>query len=134
MSGTVGDWIEQGAAVAAGALGFEFVDGFTRLRGRERPDPYAADGVVIDWADPEQLIVWGFLASTSSSDVGGEVRTEQLSERVLTLGDPDADVRAGDRFVIDGATWSVDGVPSRDRNPWTGARPSLVVRLKRAVG
>lgn len=66
------------------------------------------------WDAPVSVSAFGFLASRS----------------VLIMA-PSADVRAGDRVVVSGETFAVDGEPELARSP--SAAKALIVRLAEFV-
>jgi len=111
-----------------------YLDTFTRQRARRVPDPYNPDSEVYDWADPVEVSVDGYFEAGSSSEQSDPVRNQVLSFSTLVIEDPDADVRRGDRIVQGEKTWTVQGFPTAPRNPFTGWRPGLFVRLKEGTG
>ena len=117
--------------VDAGFSG-DYLDGFTVLRAREVVDPYDPESVLgEDWTNPETFTVEGYLDSRGSSVDAGEVREQLSVRRTLVLFDPAVDIRVGDRVQdVAGTLFTVANVPERDRNPFTGWQPTLVVELE----
>ena len=110
---------------------------YTRLRAARKPDPYNPKHTVEDWNNPERLTINGFLASSASQRSPDGSREETSSSAVLTIPDPNADIRIGDRIEntpYDGRRWEVTGIPSNDVNPWTGWQPTLEVQLQEWKG
>lgn len=71
---------------------------------------------------------------SSTSMIGDATRTGALESRSLFCPG-DADVEFGDRIIDEhGVEYSIDGVPDRVRNPFTGWAPPMEVPLKRGVG
>lgn len=104
---------------------------FVRLRAPLVPDDYDPQAVVPDWsAEPARLTVRGFFGTGDSTIIPNEVRAQVQLEKTIVFPDPDTDVRAGDRLEQPGHAnpWNVLGVPDDQQNPWTGWRPTLVVR------
>ena len=117
-------------------LNMPFVDVFTVARPATRPDPYNPDTTITDWTQATVWTVEGFLASASSTETGGDPGQQRLdTEKILTIPDPEADIMRGDRVTApDGTTYEVQGVPSTDRNPFTGWHPTTVARLLHLQG
>ena len=106
-----------------------------RLRAGRKADPYNPDGGIDDWGSAVTLEFTGFIASSSSTVLVDGAREEVSSTAVLTCGDPDIDVRVGDRIEdASGRVWSVEGIPSRDKSPFTGWSPTLEASLKEVIG
>lgn len=107
----------------------------TRLRAGRKPDPYNPRSTVEDWASPDELELDGFIASSSSTEQADAARESVISTAVLTVANPEADVRRGDRVRgQDGREWLVVGIPSRDGSPFTGWRPTLEADLEEVLG
>lgn len=111
------------------------VEPFTRQRAVQIPDRYNPDATVDDWTDPSEILLRGSWDSTGSSVGSDPVREQTTTSKRLVIFDPDADVRNGDRIVdAAGHVYTVTGRPSRDQNPFTGWRPTLVVDLEEGTG
>lgn len=107
----------------------------TRVRAGRKPDPYNPSADLEDWGDPDELELEGFIASSSSTEQTDAARESAISTAVLTIANPEADVRRGDRVRgPDGREWEVVGIPSRDGSPFTGWRPTLEVDLEEVLG
>lgn len=111
-----------------------FLDPFTRQRARRVEDPYNPEASVDDWANPEEIPLEGYFELDSSTEQIDPVRRQAITLRTLFIEDPDADVRRGDRIVRGDQTWTVQGIPDAPRNPFTGWRPGLYVRLMEGIG
>lgn len=110
---------------------------FQRLRARRVPDPYNPAQSVPDWTDPDVLDIRGALSSSSSTRTPDLSNIQTTSTAYLTIDDPDADVRIGDRIRAtpdDGRQWEVSGFPSRDANGFTGWQPTLEIQLEEWKG
>lgn len=113
------------------------LDRFVRLRAGKVTNPYNPDVGGSDWTHPEELAVEGFLSSSSSATRTSDLDRRVSSTAVLTIPDPDSDIKVGDRIrpePADGRMWTVSGIPARDRNPFTGWRPTMEVQLEEVVG
>lgn len=113
------------------------LDRFVRLRAGKTANPYNPDAGGSDWANPEELVVEGFLASSSSATRTSDLDRRVSSTAVLTIPDPDVDIKVGDRIrpePADGRMWTVGGIPARARNPFTGWHPTMEVQLEEVVG
>ncbi len=63
------------------------------------------------------------------------MREQLTTSKQIAIFDPAADVREGDRIkASDGAVFTVDGRPERDRNPWTGWQPTVVFSVTEYKG
>lgn len=114
----------------------EFAAGATvvRLRAASSVDPYSKRPTAADWSAPDSLTITGaFVASASSSPVGGELRQEVLTTKSLFC-DPSADVRVGDRIVSGAHTYTVTALPEADVNPFTGWQPVQEIPLEEVLG
>lgn len=105
-----------------------------RLRGTPIINPYSGLPDGTDWEDPDTLEVpgCGFNPGGSSEPV------QDARNAVITrpeVYDPSfADVLAGDRLVVRGDTYEVDGNPARWKSPFTGWQPAQVIALKSVEG
>lgn len=116
-------------------FGFKEPVEFVRQRAVMVLDPYDPDAPgVPDWSVPDEITVYGSLASGSSLEQSDPVRAQAVSSAVLVLDDPDADVQRGDRIVQGARVWTVAGFPEADVNPFTGWQPTRVCSLEEAVG
>lgn len=109
-----------------------------RLRAKRKANPYNPAQNEPDWSvPPDELVIMGALASSSSMRTPDTLDTQTASTAYLTIPDPDADVKIGDRIRADpddGRLWEVDGFPSKDANAFTGWRPTLECRLTERKG
>ncbi|GAA6124220.1 hypothetical protein BPY_23280 [Bifidobacterium psychraerophilum] len=119
--------------LTAGATLLPGATTFTRLRAQTASDSYNPADEVADWTKPpDDLDIEGSLSSSSSQRTPDGSREQTTSTAYLTIADPDADVRLGDRIRTnpdDGRLWEVSGFPSNDINPFTGWQPTLEVSL-----
>jgi hypothetical protein len=115
---------------------FQAAQPFCRLRRKTVPDPYDPEHVVAGgWQDAEKTEILGVMASRTSVEQPDATRSEVVSTAQFVSADPDADIRRGDRIRDrDGRTWTVSGYPTRDRNPFTGWRPTVVANLEEVIG
>lgn len=109
-----------------------------RLRAKRKANPYNPAQNEPDWsAPPDELVIMGALASSSSMRTQDTLDTQTASTAYLTIPDSTADVKIGDRIRADpddGRLWEVDGFPSKDVNAFTGWRPTLECRLTERKG
>ena len=106
-----------------------------RLRAKRKANPY---NPAQNWSvPPDELAIMGALSSSSSIRTPDTLDTQTESTAYLTIPDPTADVKIGDRIRADpddGRLWEVDGFPSKDANAFTGWRPTLECRLTERKG
>lgn len=109
-----------------------------RLRAKCKANPYNPAQNEPDWSvPPDELAIMGALSSSSSARTPDTLDTQTESTAYLTIPDPTADVKIGDRIRADpddGRLWEVDGFPSKDANAFTGWRPTLECRLTERKG
>lgn len=117
------DWIED--------RGPEHLETFTRLRAQTIVDPYNSEELVDDWSqEPDELPLKGVWASRSSTYRSDATREQLATAKTITVFDSDADIREGDRVRNEvGDVFVVQGRPERDRNPFTGWRPTTVITV-----
>ena len=121
--------------VEAADSGFAYTTTFVRQRAVIVSDPYDPDSEgVPDWATPDEIEVYGYLASRSSVEQPGAVREQVVTAKQLVLDDPGVDVERGDRIKQGSHVWTVTGFPATDVNPFTGWQPTLVCNLEEVVG
>lgn len=121
-----------------GAFGMAGATRFIRLRAKRKANPYNPAQNEPDWSvPPDELAIMGALSSSSSTRTTDTLDTQTESTAYLTIPDPTADVKIGDRIRTDpddGRLWEVDGFPSKDVNAFTGWRPTLECRLTERKG
>lgn len=106
----------------------------TRLRAALGVDPYSGEAVLLDWDNAAELSIEG-----CGFDPGGSSEpTQDARNAVVTkptvYAPAGVDVVAGDRIVVRGVTYAVEGTPADWRHPMTGWRPGLVINLKGVEG
>lgn len=117
---------------SASGIRLDGAERFQRLRARRIPDDSNPMQTMDDWTNPEVLELSGALSSSSSTRTPDVLDVRTTSVAYLTVADPSADVRVGDRIrpdPDDGRMWEVTGVPAHDRNAFTGWRPTLEISL-----
>lgn len=106
----------------------------TLLRARLVADPHGGDYPVKDWNDPvSSTIENAFVAASSSVRSTTATRAQVLTDKSLYC-QPGSDVLAGDRIVSGGLTYTIDGQPSADTNPFSGWQPVMEVALTNGEG
>lgn len=115
-------------------MDFPYGETVTRQRGTPTVDPYSGEATGVDWTTPTELAIPGCAFNPGRS-------TEPLQDaRTAVLTQPEvyapygSDVLAGDRLVVRGDVYEVDGNPADWRSPFTGWEPGMVIPLKRAEG
>ena len=75
---------------------------FVRLRAKRKTNPYNPAQTEPDWGvPPDELAIMGALSSSSSMRTPDTLDTQTASTAYLTIPDPDADIRIGDRIRAD---------------------------------
>ena len=105
---------------------------FQRLRARRTPRAMNPKQTDEDWQHPDIIELRGALASSTSTRLPDALDMQTTSTAVLTIDNPKADVRIGDRIRAmpdDGRLWEVSGFPSNDVNAFSGWQPTLEIQL-----
>lgn len=127
--------MNAGSYVESASGEFAYTTTFIRQRAVIVSDPYDPDGEgVPDWSAPDEIEVYGYLASRSSVEQPGAVREQVVTTKQLVLDDPGVDVERGDRIKQGAHVWTVTGFPATDVNPFTGWQPTRVCDLVEGVG
>lgn len=103
----------------------------TRQRATTATDRYGE--TIVSWSSPTTttLAVRGVEPVSSTEDNDG--RQAVITGHRVYL-DRGADVLAGDRLVLRGVTYEVNGAPADWRAPWGSRVGGLVVALKAVTG
>jgi len=127
---SVADYLAGGSG-----FGFEHPETVERLRAGMILDRYADQMIGEDWTNPDVIeITDASVSSVGQSRADGTQRRLVECTAVLTIADPTADVRIGDRVRRGAQLWEVVEFPETDVNPFTGWRPTLVVGMKEVHG
>lgn len=102
----------------------------TRQRGTATLDPYSNEVIETDWTTPTTLDIEGCAFNPGTSSEPVEVGRNAVITKPEVYAPASSDVLAGDRLVVRGVTYEVDGHPQDWRSPFTGWQPGLVVVLK----
>ena len=125
------------AEIASSATFMSMAGRIRRLRAKEKENPYNPARPVADWDDLDVIELEGFISSSTSMETPDGARDQTSSTAYLTIADPSADVRRGDRIETlpyDGRRWEVTGFPSTDASPFTGWQPTLEATLEEVLG
>ena len=106
----------------------------TRLRGTPVVDPYSGESTGVDWSNPDELEIDGCAFNPGQSAEPTEVGRNAVITQPEVYTEVGADVLAGDRLIVRGRTYEVDGDPSDWRSPFTGWEAGLTVTLKIVEG
>lgn len=98
----------------------------TRLRAGTTTDEYG--DTVIDWSAPDSVSYYARGIEPVSSEEETRDRQATITGYRVYL-EAGADVLAGDRMVLRGDTYDVDGLPADWRSPFGSAVGGLVVAL-----
>lgn len=119
---------------AGDGFGFEHPEPVDRLRAGVVVDEYSQKPIGEDWSKMTTLPLEGAISSTGQTQADGTQRRQTTVSALLTIADPGADVKIGDRIRRGTDLWSVVEFPEIDMNPFTGWRPTLVVALEEVHG
>jgi hypothetical protein len=106
----------------------------TRLRAALVLDGYSNEPTQRNWNDVTEVTIPGVAFNPGSSNEPSEVGRNAVITQPEVYAPFDADVLAGDRLVVRGDTYEVDGNPAAWRSPFTGWEPGLVIKLKTCPG
>lgn len=121
---------------AGDGFGMPCAASVVRMRPSRRKDPYNPDREVEDGEAGDELMLRGFIASSSSTVSTDGARERTASAAALTV-EGAADIRRGDLVRAepdDGRRWRVTGFPSNDRSPFTGWEPTTEANLEEVLG
>lgn len=115
-------------------MDFPYGETVTRLRGTPAFNNYSDEPDGTDWNAPDSLDIpgCGFNPGQSSEPVQ-DARNAVVTQPEV-YAPAGSDVLPGDRLVVRGVTYEVDGRPADYRSPFTGWTPGLVIALKEVQG
>lgn len=101
---------------------------------RLRPGTAVSRGSeVFDWSDPDELAISGCSVQPASTGLSQDGRVLGISEGLTVYLPPGADIRAGDRVVIDGRTYVINGEPKAWKSA-TGRVSHVQINVERWAG
>lgn len=106
----------------------------TRLRGVPATDPYSGEESGYDWSLPYSIDIPGCAFNPGRSSEPLQDARTAVSTQPEVYAPPGSDIAPGDRLVVRGVEYEVDGEPADWRSPFTGWEPGMVVALKRTEG
>ena len=106
----------------------------TRLRGTPVTDPYSGEPTGINWSAPNALPIPGCAFNPGGSQEPVQDARSAVITQPEVYAPVDADVLSGDRLVVRGLTYDVQGRPSEWRNAFTGWAAGLAIALKIVEG
>jgi hypothetical protein len=113
---------------------FPHGEAVTRQRATPVVDPYSGEATGKSWTTPDLLAIEGCgFNPGASNEPNQDARTAIVSQPTV-YAPAGADILAGDRLVVRGVTYEVDGHPADWRSPLTGWTPGLTVTLKSVEG
>jgi hypothetical protein len=115
-------------------MDFPYGETVTRLRAALVEDPYSSEDTEPDWDAPYELDIEGCGFNPGTSQEPLQDARNAVLTRPEVYAPPDADVLAGDRLVVRGVTYEVQGRPQRWISPFTGWTPGLVIPLELVEG
>lgn len=106
--------------ITTGSNGFSLAGAtdFQRLRARRTPRAMNPKQTDEDWQHPDIIEIRGALASSTSTRLPDALDIQTTSTAVLTIDNPKADVRIGDRIRAmpdDGRLWEGQRLPFERR-------------------
>lgn len=117
---------------------FAYGETVVRLRRQMHEDPYSGVESPRGWDDeghtPDALPIGGFAFNPGgSSEVAADGRSI-ITTKPTAYGPFGADVKVGDRLVVRGVPYDVDGNPAEWVSPFTGWAPGIAVPLELVEG
>jgi hypothetical protein len=113
---------------------FPYGETVIRQRGAVVTDPYSGEATGVDWDDPDEHEVPGCAFNPGRSSEPLQDARNAVTSQPEVYAPAGVDIVAGDRLVVRGLTFEVDGDPADWISPFTGWAPGLVVALKRTEG
>lgn len=113
---------------------FPYGETVTRLRATPKVDPYSGEETGKSWTTPDRLDIPGAaIAPGDSSEPTLDARN-QITTTPIVYTDLGVDVLPGDRLVVRGRTFEVDGYPAEYAHPFTGWQAGAAITLKEVSG
>ena len=106
----------------------------TRLRGTAQVDPYSGEPDGISWDAPDSLDIPGCAFDPGGSQEPTADGRSSVITRPTVLAAFGSDILPGDRLVVRGKTYEVEGDPAEYHHPMTGWEPGMTVTLERVDG
>lgn len=106
----------------------------TRLRATAVTDPYSGQPTGSDWSSPSSLDIPGCGFNPGQSSEPLQEARNAIQTQPEVYAPTGSDILSGDRVVVRGKTYDVDGEPADWRSPFTGWAPGMVIALKRTDG
>lgn len=106
----------------------------TRLRATPATDPYSGEATGLDWDAPDELDIDGCGFNPGQSSEPLQEARNAVTSQPEVYAPFGSDVLSGDRIVVRGKTYDVDGEPADWRSPFSGWSPGMVIVLKRVEG
>lgn len=106
----------------------------TRLRATAKLDRSSGEMTGADWISPSTLVILGCAFDPGTSTEPLERGRDAVLTQPTVYAPAGSDVLAGDRLVVRGRTWEVDGDPGDFRSPFTGWHPGVAIALKAVSG
>ena len=88
---------------------------------------------VFDWSDPDALEIPGCSVQPASTGLSQDGRVLGISEGLTVYLPPGSDIQAGDRVVIDGRTYVINGEPKVWKSA-TGRVSHVQINVERWAG
>lgn len=121
-------------AAIGDVVDFPFGETVTRLRATPATDPYSGEATGLDWSSPSSLTIEGCGFNPGQSSEPLQDARNAVITQPEVYAPPGSDVLPGDRLVVRGVTYEVDGRPAAWRSPFTGWEPGMVIALKDVEG
>lgn len=115
-------------------MDFPYGETVTRLRAGTVTDPYSGEETGQDWDAATSLEIEGCAFNPGLSSEPLQDARNAVLTRPEVYAPAGSDILAGDRLVVRGDTYSVEGRPQDWRSPFTGWEPGLVVALELVEG
>lgn len=109
---------------------FPYGETVTRLRAQTTEDPYTTDPRP-DWTkEPASLAIDACAFDPGgSSESFSEPGRQPITTKPTVYAPFGSDIKAGDRLVVRGVTYDIDGEPADWHSPFTGWEPGMAVSL-----
>lgn len=113
---------------------FLYGETVTRLRATAGTDPYSGEDTVLDWSDPDELVITGVAVAPGAFIENAIPDRTRVDIEFTLYGEYGADITPLDRVVVRGLTCEVVGQPQDWPLPFSGGRAGAAIEVRKVAG